>query len=291
MKESFDSLRQTEHHIDDSIRLYQNREADDYPPHWHSAIEMIMPVENTYTLLVGETAYPLAPGEIFIVPAGVVHEIFAPEQGFRYLFMMDQEEFYAIEGMAEVQHALYPCVHLRLDRDAEVLREAGEYFRRAAAEYVRDGPLAPAASRLWLRLMLVRTVEYLLSGQAGERTAATPRQQQVMTEMMRVCAYISEYCASRLTLEDVAAYSGYSKYHFARVFKLCVGMSFYDYYMRQRMVLCRRLLSDSTLRVTEVALRCGFDSIATFNRVFKQFEGVTPSQYRKLRQYKRGQEV
>ena len=102
--------------------------------------------------------------------------------------------------------------------------------------------------------------------------------------MMDVCAYISERCSEKLTLDDVAAYSGYSKYHFARIFKEYTGMGFYTYYMRQRMLLCRELLGDRTLSVTEVALRTGFESIATFNRVFRQYENVTPTEYRQMRQ-------
>ena len=285
METSFVSLRQLEHHIDDSVRLYPNREADDYPAHWHNAVEMIMPVENTYTVMVAETPYHIGPGEVFIVPSGVVHEIFAPEDGFRYLFLIDQQEFYAIEGIAERQHVLFPCAHLRADADAAALEEIRGYFEKAVRAYEGDGALAPAVARLWIRLTLARTVEALLGGGAGERAASTPRHHQLLAAMMEARAYISEHCAERLTLEDMAAHSGYSKYHFARVFKMYAGMSFYDYFMQQRVALCRRLLSVSELRVTDVALRSGFDSIATFNRVFKQYEGVTPSQYRKMQQH------
>ena len=94
--------------------------------------------------------------------------------------------------------------------------------------------------------------------------------------------------SEKLALEDMAARSGYSKYHFARVFKEYSGMSFYEYYMRQRMVLCRQLLAEQDLTVTEVALRSGFGSIATFNRIFKQYEGITPTQYRQMKQSVRG---
>ena len=289
MQNSFESLRQLEHHIDDSVRLYPNREADDYPAHWHNSIEMIMPVENTYTVMVADTAYHIRPGEIFIVPSGVVHEIFAPEDGFRYLFLIDQQEFFAVEGIAVAQHVFYPCAHLRADGDSEVLAEIRGYFQRAVDAYEGSGALAPAISRLWLRLILARTAEVLLAGETGEQAVSTPRHHQLMTAMMEARGYISEHCAEHLTLEDMAARSGYSKYHFARVFKMYVGMSFYDYYMQQRVALCRRLLSDLELRVTDAALRAGFDSIATFNRVFKQYEGITPSQYRKMQQRVRGQ--
>ena len=287
MQNSFDSLRQLDHHIDDTVRLYPNREADDYPAHWHSAIEMIMPMENTYTVMVGDTAYRIDPGEIFIIPSGVVHEIFAPEEGFRYLFLSDQEEFFAIGGLPEVQHVLYPCVHLRADADAAALEEIRGYFVRAVEAYERDAPLSAAVARLWIRLTLARAAEYRLSGDAGEREVSASRHQQMMATMMEARGYISEHCAEKLTLEGMAERCGYSRFHFARVFKAFAGVSFYDYYMRQRVALCRSLLSDAGLRVTDVALRAGFDSIATFNRVFKRCEGVTPSQYRRMKQRKR----
>lgn len=285
MQESFFKLRQIEHHVDDTVRLYRNREADDYPAHWHNAAEIIMPMENDYTVMVGQTAYKIEPGELFMVPAGVVHEIFAPEDGFRYLFLIDQREFYTIEGLPQVQRVLYPCVHLRADRDGAALEEIRGYFINAVREFDQDKALSPTAARLWLRLVLVRTAQHLLSDEAGERAQVTPRQHLAMTVLANACSYIAEHCAEKLTLDDMAAYCGYSKYHFARTFKLYSGMSFYDYYMRQRLVLCRRLLSNPQMRVTEVALQAGFDSIATFNRVFKQYEGVTPSQYRRMRQH------
>ena len=96
MQNSFNSLRQLERHIDDTVRLYPNQQADDYPAHWHNAAELIMPVENEYTVMIGERPHVLQPGEIFMIPAGVVHEIFAPEEGFRYLFLVDQKEIFSV---------------------------------------------------------------------------------------------------------------------------------------------------------------------------------------------------
>ena len=51
------------------------------------------------------------------------------------------------------------------------------------------------------------------------------------------------------------------------------------------MALCRTLLANSALSITEVALNAGFGSLATFNRVFKQAEGMPPSQYRRIQQH------
>ena len=44
--------------------------------------------------------------------------------------------------------------------------------------------------------------------------------------------------------------------------------------------MAEELLSGTKMPVTQVALQCGFNSIATFNRVFRDVRGCTPTQYR-----------
>lgn len=285
MKESFSRLRQLEHHINDSIRLYDNVQADDYPAHWNNSFEVIVPMENSYKVYVGETMYEVQEGEVLIIPAGSVHEIYAPEKGRRYIFMIDQSQFYAVEGLAAVQHCFYPCVHLRSEEHAHILPDVLDYLRRAAEEYNGDMVFGGTAARLWLGMMFLKTGRYLLEHESEEvGKAARHRHQQSMTVFLDVCSYIADHCHEKLTLEGVAAYSGYSKFHFARMFKAYSGMSFYDFFLRQRMLKCEQLLGDLSLSITEVAMQSGFGSIATFNRIFKQYEKVTPTEYRRLRQ-------
>ena len=289
MRDSFSRLRQLEHHINDSVRLYDNVQADDYPAHWNNSFEVIMPVENEYTVYVGETAYVVQPEEILIIPAGSVHEIYAPPQGRRYIFMIDQNQFYAVDGLAAVQHSFYPCVHLRADRDRDALEEVRVYLLRAIREYDGEASFNKAALRLWLGMMFLKTARYLIDELDSDSASAGHRHQSTAV-FLDVCAYIAEHCSEKLTLADVAAYSGHSKYHFARMFKVYSGMSFYDFFLRQRVLLCEKLLSDASLSITEVAMQSGFGSIATFNRIFKQYEKVTPSEYRRLRQVVKGME-
>lgn len=277
MEKSFVSLRQLDHHPGGPIRIYPNRQADDYPAHWHMKYEIILPVEQNYAAVVDGGRYELLPGDVLIIPAGIVHEIFAPETGLRYIIMVDQEIIYATEGFTALQHLFYPCVHLRSNGDPT----ASEYLWQAIREQNADARLGQAAILSWVRLFLIQTARSLLRASAeGQRE----RRHQMNENLLDIYAYISEHCSEKLTLESVAAHSGYSKYHFSRIFKEHTGMSFYDFYLRQRMLLCRQMLNEMTLPITEVASRAGFGSLATFNRVFKQYEGVTPTQYRQLRQ-------
>ena len=124
MEKNYASLRQLDRHEQGAIRVYPNREADDYPAHWHMKYEIILPVSESYSAMVDGQNYDLLPGEVLVIPAGVVHEIFAPDQGMRYIFMVDQDVVYALEGLPGIQHFFYPCVHLRASQEDAVLREA-----------------------------------------------------------------------------------------------------------------------------------------------------------------------
>ncbi|MBQ9299358.1 MAG: helix-turn-helix transcriptional regulator [Clostridia bacterium] len=277
MEKRFASLRQLDRHGSEQIRVYPNHQADDYPAHWHMKYEIILPVEESYSAEVDNRRYEILPGEVLIIPSGVVHEIFAPDQGLRYIIMVNHEVIYATEGLGGMQHLFYPCVHLRPGQGMP--ENAVEYLWQAIREHADKNLLAQAAVTAWVRLFLIHVGRALFRSNAENQSE---HRHQMNGSFLDIYAYITEHCSEKLTLEGVAAYSGYSKYHFSRIFKEHTGMSFYDFYLRQRLLLCRQLLSEMSLPITEVASRSGFGSLATFNRVFKQYEGVTPTQYRQL---------
>ena len=75
-----------DYRTDTQICLYYNDENENYPPHWHTPFEVIMPVKNGYTVVVSEQHYELREGDILVICPGIVHELFAPESGERIIF-------------------------------------------------------------------------------------------------------------------------------------------------------------------------------------------------------------
>lgn len=196
--------------------------------------------------------------------------------------MIDQSEFYDIEGIAAVQHCFYPCVYFGHQEESEELTEIRDALERVIVEFERNDYFARTAIRLWLGLFFVRSGRLIMEKGQNMNFAASAKRHQITAILLDVCNYIAKNCHEKLCLDDIAAYSGYSKYHFARIFKSFSGMNLYEFYMRQRISLCERLLADTSLTITEVALRSGFDSIATFNRIFRRYENATPTQFRQM---------
>lgn len=60
------------------IKLYHNVQAEDYPLHWHSAMEIIMPVKDDYTVVINESSHTFVKDDIFIIPPGTLHHLIAP---------------------------------------------------------------------------------------------------------------------------------------------------------------------------------------------------------------------
>ena len=94
--------------------------------------------------------------------------------------------------------------------------------------------------------------------------------------------YIDKNYTDDLSLDTVSGVAGFSKFHFSRLFKQFTDMSFYDYLNQRRVRAAETLLLDPDIPITEIAMRSGFSSISTFNRVFKSFKECTPSEFKKM---------
>ncbi len=72
-----------------------------------------------------------------------------------------------------------------------------------------------------------------------------------------------------------------SKYHFSRLFKESTGESPYKYLCMYRIEKAKELLISTPLSVNEIAVRIGFDDVASFIYLFKKHMFVSPLQFRK----------
>lgn len=93
---------------------------------------------------------------------------------------------------------------------------------------------------------------------------------------------IRNRCEEPWTLERMAALSGYSAYHFLRLFRQVMGKTPNHYVTECRLVAAKLLLATTALPVTEVAARTGFSQPSYFIRLFRAAEGVSPKVYRTL---------
>ncbi|VVE04411.1 adenosine deaminase [Pandoraea iniqua] len=93
-------------------------------------------------------------------------------------------------------------------------------------------------------------------------------------------AMIDEGFLNRADLPALAARIGITERHLRRIFADEFGVSPVEYAQTQRLLLAKRLLTDTALPVTEVALASGFGSVRRFNGLFKTRYGFAPGRLR-----------
>lgn len=105
--------------------------------------------------------------------------------------------------------------------------------------------------------------------------------QEYISRINHVQDYIQNHIADSLTLEELAVVSGFSKFHFHRIFKSIVNESLYKYINRVRIEkVASYLLHKPQKPITDIALKFGFTNSSMFSRSFKKFYGMSATEYR-----------
>ena len=84
------------------------------------------------------------------------------------------------------------------------------------------------------------------------------------------------------SVEEICAQYPYSKPMLLRQFKRLTGYTIVEYKAQQKMKHACSLLAKSELKIIDIAVTLGYDSLSYFLRAFKKQYGITPSEYRKL---------
>ena len=109
----------------------------------------------------------------------------------------------------------------------------------------------------------------------------------IMHNIKRRMIVVTDYIKNNLTADDLsqaamAEMAGISKDYFSRIFKNVTGMNYSKWLNTVRLEKATELLSQNDMTLTEVAMLSGFQSIPSFNRVFRTEKGMTPGEYRNL---------
>ncbi|MBR0511886.1 MAG: helix-turn-helix transcriptional regulator [Ruminococcus sp.] len=262
------------------VMLYDNDEIEEYPTHWHNAVEVIIPLHNGFTVTVGGTDYHLNEKEIIIIPPGELHSMPAQE-GRRIIFQCDNSIISDIPALEALVPVFSDAFYINSTLNKELYILSRKSILDIYSEYYSKSSLADVRIYICLINMLTAVREYQLTQAADAFSGEIPGRDDSKKFNM-VMKYINQNYMFDIPLEKIADIAGYSKYHFSRIFKKYNNVSYIQYINGKRIKAAERLLIDPSLSVTEVAMRAGFASLTTFNRAFKKAKNCTPTEFKTL---------
>lgn len=167
---------------------------------------------------------------------------------------------------SEINQTIGPLAQFK--PKSKTVRLATEIIK-AVADNTINSPLQ--ASSLAYQMVMNITEELL--PQKGSK-GYTPK------AIVKAIDYCLDHLHEQLTIEDVAKVSGYSRYHFSRIFKESQGISPANFIRDLRLQRAIRLLQGEMISVKEIADRCGFTNDNYFCKIFRQTFGTSPNAYR-----------
>ncbi|MBC8079018.1 MAG: response regulator [Gorillibacterium sp.] len=125
--------------------------------------------------------------------------------------------------------------------------------------------------------------EARLSGlrlQLMERSQGLHYSREVFTSILKSLEVIRSHLKEGLNQNDIALAVNMSRGYFSPVFKECIGMSFNEYVRERSFHVAKQLLTSTDHPVYWVADQVGFRDERYFSRMFREINGVLPSEYR-----------
>ncbi|MCF6175102.1 MAG: AraC family transcriptional regulator [Victivallaceae bacterium] len=210
---------------------------------------------------------PVTPGSAMMLSLPHNHCYFLPADSDHWEFIyinFNGRELLRI--WHELNRIIGPVAQFKPNSPA--VKIAFDIFQSAAAGKITS-PLQASS----LAYQMVMNIAEELLPQKGSK-GHTPQ------TIIKTIDYCLENLHEPITIEDMAKISGYSRYHFSRLFKASQGISPANFIRDLRLQRAIRLLQSEMISVKEIADRCGFSNDNYFCKVFRQAFGISPNAYR-----------
>jgi AraC-like DNA-binding protein len=266
----------------DSVCFWRERRFDDleclkarffrhaYAPHVHDTFALGVILAGAEAFRYRGARHIAPAGSLVAVNPDELHDGQPSEDGYAYRMLYPSVALVqAIADELDDRPAGFPAFAQPVMQDAEAaarLSAAHAHMEGRADRLAVDEAFTAALS------LLVRRHSH--SEAQGRRLG------REALPIRRARRLVDDFYMQDLTLDQLAAAAGFSRFYFLRAFRREVGVTPHAYLTGRRIAAAKALL-DGGQALSEVALACGFYDQSHFSRAFKGCTGVTPGQYRR----------
>lgn len=256
-----------------------------YKAHWHSYGEILLvgpDMPNIYC--VGRNTYELEPDDIVLVWPMEMHSITDADRANSLVVQFSNAFINSLFDLRRIMH-LYSNLHvIRAQTHPELAQKLKEIICK-----MKDLFFLGRSDREIRCCMLLMEFMLTLLDYRKELAPELKVEDQYgySDDVLKRLMSVTDYIKNNLTADDLsqaamAEMAGISKDYFSRIFKNVTGMNYNKWLNTIRLEKASELLTEEGHTLTEIAMLSGFQSIPSFNRVFREEKGMAPGEYRAL---------
>lgn len=269
------------------IKIIPNRQStvnkiDNSSCAFHEALEIKYFFEGESTLLIGSDTVRAVAGDVIVINPYEFHATLDygnTNKGKYHLFMIGLD-FFEGHRCSDV-NLRYALLEKRIVLNTKISNtvSVSEILKRL----IEKGDNRDAKAKLLTLGLVAELFSELLTEAHIKDTDTKPSEvfkyYAVIEPALRM---IRDDFSNKFTVDDFAEACNVSKYHFCRIFKSVMGMGSIQYLNSFRLRIADAFLKNTSLSISEIADRCGFEDVNYFSRIYKSTFG-TPPKKSKLR--------
>jgi len=252
-------------------------------PHWHHELELFYLDQGTLQFSIENDTLELVEGDALFIPSHLLHKstmdcdigcsfyaiVFSKEILTNSMQYPDAPNFLHPSMFSGIQNV----VHLKPDNTSSemIIQYIKQLVFLYDADY-RESSLETIGLLLCVWQKLYNT--YFSKSKIDRQSPKT------VAQLQNSIYYMQKHYANDITLSDLAKISILSKGYYCKAFKTLYGLTPFEYLNRYRIKKACSYLVHSEMTVLEIMYSCGINNVSYFNRLFKKYMGVSPTQYK-----------
>lgn len=228
--------------------------------HWHMEHELIACREGSAQVMLDDTMFNITQQQCIFCHSGCVHYISASPDSLLLVCLFNEKMYDPITSPLTLENPVFEDRYGILPKLSEIRHELQNQ---------------PIFFECRTEAMIGEILVDVFRGEPLRK--AQWQFSDVITRYKQLLNHIDlEY--EHITYRNAVQFMNMSDAYFSRYFKRQAGMTFSQYLNVVRIEKAVQLLDSApTMKITDVMLRCGFNTIRSFNRVFREVTGFTPT--------------
>lgn len=228
--------------------------------HWHMEHELIACREGSAQVMLDDTMFNITQQQCIFCHSGCVHYISASPDSLLLVCLFNEKMYDPITSPFALENPVFEDRYGILPKLSEIRHELQNQ---------------PIFFECRTEAMIGEILVDVFRGEPLRK--AQWQFSDVITRYKQLLNHIDlEY--EHITYQNAVQFMNMSDAYFSRYFKRQAGMTFSQYLNVVRIEKAVQLLDSApTMKITDVMLRCGFNTIRSFNRVFREVTGFTPT--------------
>ena len=238
--------------------------------HWHRFYQLVYIRRGSGSVIIDGVFYHVTEGDTLLIRVNEPHSFACSDEKLE----------------------TYEVKFVILSEEQDILKDGPRYFcrdtdgsiKRALKQMEQESDAMDSCSTDIIALELCKILMLIKRGLSGDRIPASAQAATAETGddalLKNVDNYIAQHLRKNFTIRDLANHLFMEYSYLSRLFSARYGIRLKQYITQKRLLTAKEMITGTNLTMTEIAQKCGFETLYRLERIFKKEEGLSPTEYR-----------